>query len=274
MKLAWAVVALGLAACGERTTFLGEQLAEALPNGGEGSQAASGGAAGAVAMASFFVRYEAEAAGNTLTYPVQSIDGDMDACPPDGVVEGAMCASGGRIARYIMGRSPCQPPTSRTSYDECENLGGGVTFNDVTVPVAGSYDVTWWYHCGADPSRPGRASVYGDTACGGIDYGTGAGSGCRSHMIDVNGVNVATTIDGQTAPYFHFPCYPTDWKILHGVVTSLALNAGPNTLYIHAPGATMLDASDIDALDVRTAGQGSAEPPLWPKLITPVVEPN
>jgi hypothetical protein len=216
----------------------------------------------------FFVRYEAESSLNALTYPVEGV-GTGTACPTNGVKEGANCASGGKLINQILGRSPCTPPTSTTSYDQCQNRGGGVQFNEVTVPVDGIYDVTWWYHCG--PDTPGHADVYGDTKCGGLNYDTGAGTGCRPHLIDVNGVPVSSTVDGKTALYYQFPCYTAPWSILHGATTALPLKAGKNTIYYHAPGATTLDAADLDALDVQAPGHGTAPAPAWPKLVTPVV---
>ena len=192
--------------------------------------------------------------------------------------EGAVCASGGKVVNQILGRSPCNPPTSTTSYNQCQNKGGGVQFNAVIVPADGTYDVTWWYHCGAD--KPGHADSFGDVTCGGLNYNTGPGSGCRPHLIDVNGVPMSSTVGGQTALYYQFPCYPAAWSLLHGATTALPLKAGPlgNTIYIHAPGATTLDAVDVDAIDVQPLGRGSAVPAsapgLWPKLVTPVVKGN
>ncbi len=233
----------------------------------------SGAAGSSDVPASFFMRYEAESALNMLTYPVEGVGTEgAPACAMDGVKEGANCASGGKVVNQILGRSPCTPPTSTTSYTQCQDKGGGVQFNEVTVPVDGTYDVTWWYHCG--PDTPGHADVYGDTKCGGLNYDTGAGSGCRPHLIDVNGVPMSSTVGGKAALYYQFPCYPAPWSTLHGATTALPLTAGSNTSYIHAPGATTLDAADIDALDVQPEGRGTAPPPLWPKLVTPVVAPN
>ena len=238
--------------------------------GGTGGVSAGGAAGGSSVPATFFIRYEAESPSNTLTYPVEIVATyGATACPTDGIKEGANCASGGKVVAQILGRSPCTPPTSTTSYTNCQNKGGGVQFNAVTVPTAGNYDVTWWYHCG--PDTPGHADVYGDTKCGGLNYNTGAGTGCRPHLIDVNGVPMSSTIAGQTALYFQFPCYTTPWSTLHGATTSLPLKAGANTILIHAPGATTLDAADIDAIDVQPNGKGVAPAPLWPKLVTPVV---
>jgi hypothetical protein len=248
----------------------GTSTAGALGTGGLPAGGSSGAVGGSDVPATFFMRYEAESSSNTLTYPVEIVTTDgATACPTDGVKEGANCASGGKVVAQILGRSPCTPPTSTTSYTNCQNKGGGVQFNAVTVPAAGNYDVTWWYHCG--PDTPGHADVYGDTKCGGLNYNTGAGTGCRPHLIDVNGVPMSSTIAGQTALYYQFPCYTAPWSTLHGATTSLPLKAGANTILIHAPGATTLDAADIDAIDVQPNGKGVAPAPLWPKLVTPVV---
>jgi hypothetical protein len=259
----WYLAALQLGACsGSGTTWLGAEIAH-------DSAAGEGNASGV--PADFFARYEAESPNNRLTFPVESIETDTS-CGLDGVTEGANCSSGGKYVAYILGRSPCAPPTSTTSYDGCQNEGGGVQFIAVSVPVDATYDVTWWYHCGAGDD--GRANVFGDTSCGGLDYGSSDGIGCRPHLIDVNGVPASADLAGQTALYFQFPCYPADWGILHGATTALPLKAGANTIYIHAPGATDLDAADVDAIDVQAADHGSAAPPLWPRLITPVLSVN
>ncbi len=257
MYLSYCMTALLLAGCGRGgTTWLGEQPG-------------TGGEAGA--DETFFERFEAEASVNELTFEVQLVDDGFVACPADGVREGAECTSGGTAIRRILGRSPCEPPNDPLSSDNCKDLGGGVEFKDVTVPATASYDVTWWYHCGEDPLMPGRADGAGDTSCGGLDYETGEGTGCRPHLIDVNGVPVSTEIDGEAALYFHFPCYVTSWSVLHGATTRLALRAGANSIYIHAPPARTLNAADIDAMDVQALGQGVAPAPLWPQLVTPVL---
>lgn len=275
MKRVWLLPLALLTACsGDGTVWLGAQIVadgRSSPSSGKvdsGKAPDSGDP-----LAAFFVRYEAESPTNELTYPVEDVvSKGTPPCPTGGVKEGADCSSGGEFVELILGRSPCNPPTSPSSYDGCQNKGGGIQFNAITVPVDGSFDVTWWYHCGSDST--GHANVYGDTGCGGLDYQTGPGSGCRPHLIDVNGVPMSAADAGQTALYYQFPCYTSAWNILHGATTSLPLKAGTNTIYIHAPGATMLDAADIDALDVQAAGSGTAPPPLWPKLVTPVVSPN
>ena len=107
-----------------------------------------------------------------------------------------------------------------------------MTFEGVTVPVDGVYYVTWWYHSGQD--TPGHADVYGDNACGGLNYDVGPGSGCRPQMIYVNGIEMSTTVGGQIAVYYQFPAYPLAWNIMHGAVTALPLKAGANTVYMQS----------------------------------------
>ena len=255
-ELVLGLSSLLVGACHQGTTWLG-------------AHASADARADAVAP-TFFARHEAEAPTNALTFPVQWF-AQHTTCPPDGVKEGADCASGGTFVRAILGRSPCEPPTSVPSRDGCLNIGGGVRFDGIDVPVDGYYDVTWWYHCGSHPATPDQADVAGNRMCGGLDYGTGPGSGCRSHLIDVNGIPVASIVAGRTAQYFHFPCYPVPLSILHGATTSLPLKAGSNSIYIHAPPSDTLNAADIDALDVRAPGYGTAPAPQWPRLVAPVV---
>jgi hypothetical protein len=260
-----------LVACSNGTTWLGNQIAADVA--GSGAAGGSGDSGSSAVPGDFFARYEAESTLNTLTDPAEALTSDST-CPPMGVEEGADCASAGQYVSEILGKYPCQSPPSATSNDSCQPLGGGIAYNQVTVPSDGVYDVTWWYHCGESAAMPAQADVFGDKNCGGLDYQTGVGSGCRPQLIDVNGVAMSSTIAGQTALYYQFPCYPVPWSVLHGATTQLPLKAGANTIYIHAPGATGLDASDQDALDVQAAGHGVAPPPLWPKLVTPVVSPD
>ena len=260
-----------LVACSNGTTWLGNQIAADVA--GSGAAGGSGDSGSSAVPGDFFARYEAESTLNTLTDPAEALTSDST-CPPMGVEEGADCASAGQYVSEILGKYPCQSPPSATSNDSCQPLGGGVAYNQVTVPSDGVYDVTWWYHCGESAAMPAQADVFGDKNCGGLDYQTGVGSGCRPQLIDVNGVAMSSTIAGQTALYYQFPCYPAPWSTLHGATTALPLKAGANTIYIHAPGATTLDAVDLDALDVQAEGHGTAPPPLWPKLVTPVVSGN
>jgi hypothetical protein len=108
---------------------------------------------------------------------------------------------------------------------------------------------------------------------------------CRPHIISVNGVQMSSTLNGQAAVYYEFPAYADSWSIVHGAVTALPLKAGPNTIYIKAPGFTTSDAADIDALDVQPSGSGQGAPlfessgqggpPTLPiGLVTPVVNWN
>jgi hypothetical protein len=223
-----------------------------------------------------------------LTYPVEGIVTDgattcagTPGTATDGLKEGAHCASGGHVVNQILGRSPCSPPTSATSYTNCGNLGGGVTFNGVTVPADGVYHVTFWYHSGQ--LTPGHADTYGDVNCGGLNYNTGPGSGCRPHLIYVNGLQMSVLVGGAIAVYYEFPAYPDSWSVVHGVVVALPLTAGSNTILIKAPGFTTSDAADLDAIDVQpsgpggpafqSSGQGGA-PTLRVGLVTPVVNWN
>jgi hypothetical protein len=235
------------------------------------------------------MRYEAESPQNTLTFGVEGDttegDGPCAGTPgtsSDGVKEGANCASGslglvngGYVVNQILGRSPCNPDTANSDTD-CGSLGGGITFNGITVPADGTYDVTFWYHSGG-------SDTYGDSDCGGVNYGT-ASSGnqlCRPHMISVNGVQMSSIINGQTALYYEFPAYASGWNVVHGAVTALPLKAGSNTILIKAPGFFTSDAADIDALDVQPSSgpgaplfqaSGHGGPPTLPiGLVTPVV---
>lgn len=191
--------------------------------------------------------------GKNLPCPTDSRPG-LSAAQAHGVMEGANCASAGGMVVNILGRSPCNPETP-SSYTACQNLGAGVEFHDVTVPTDGTYDVTWWYHCGLNDH-------YGDTTCGGVHYTVG--SSCRPHLIDVNGVPMSSA----GAKYYQFPCYSTAWSYIHAATTALPLKAGSNVIYIHAPGATTLDAADIDAINVLPQGRGA------PPLAVPVMSGN
>jgi hypothetical protein len=232
-------------------------------SGGSGGEPSSGVAGSGGAVDGW---YEAEAVPpNVLTNAAtvsHTDEGTNRACTLDtsaglsqaaahGVSEGADCASAGGMVVNILGRSPCNPETP-SSYTDCQNLGAGVELHGVTVPADGTYDVTWWYHCGLDDH-------YGDTKCGGVKYSVG--SSCRPHLIDINGVPMSSSAG---AKYYQFPCYPTAWSLIHAATTALPLKAGANTIYIHAPGATTLDAADIDAINVLPAGKGA------PPLTTPV----
>lgn len=229
--------------------------------------ASSSDGAGTAAFAP--VRYEAEAIPPNVLIRGAIVDDTCFAtgnvCPSGGLEEGADCCSNGGVVTALLGRVPCGGPAGDAGdYVDCQDIGAGVEFHGIVVPADGSYDVTWWYHCG-EAGSSGVADTYGDTACGGLDYDTGPGTGCRPHLIDVDGVPVSTTLDGAAATIYQFPCYGDAWSVVHAATTALPLKAGANVIYIHAPHATNLDGSDIDAIDVLLAGQG-ARP-----LVTPVV---
>jgi hypothetical protein len=244
--------ALALLACGELAVPILERAASTSPSEGGVDQASDGGA--------FHLRVEAEARRNVLVQSATVDDtcfGTGRTCAADGVMEGANCCSAGAAVSSLLGRVPCSgPPGGVGDYEDCQMMGGGVEFQDVTVPEAGTYDVTWWYHCGEN-------NTYGDKECCGVNYPS-TGSVCRPQLIDVNGKPMESTLDGQTAAIYQFPCYSGAWSILHAATTALPLNAGANIIFVHAPHAIMVDAVDVDALDVTPSGQGA------PPLVTPV----
>ena len=207
------------------------------------------------------LRYEAEATPPNILTQSATVDltcfGTSQTCPAGGLKEGADCCSAGGVVTEILGRVPCSgPPGDAGDYVDCQMTGAGVEFRSVTVPSAGTYDVTWWYHCGENNS-------YGDTACGGLHYSVG--SSCRPHLIDVNGMPMSAETDGQAALIYQFPCYAGAWSIVHGATTNLPLVAGQNIVLLHAPHELNLDSADIDAIDVQVLGQGP------PPVVTPVV---
>jgi len=217
--------------------------------------------AGTDASASFRLRYEAEAVPPNVMVLSALIDhtcfGTNLICPPDGVKEGANCCSGTGEVTEMLGRVPCSgAPGTADDYMDCQMTGAGIQFHDVTVPADGTYDVTWWYHCGENNS-------YGDTACGGVHYDVG--TSCRPHLIDVNGVSMSASVGGETASIYQFPCYSGGWSIVHGATTAVPLKAGSNVIYIHAPHEINLDGADIDAIDVLPHGQG-VSPRVTPVL--------
>ena len=206
-------------------------------------------------------RYEAESTPPNVLEQSAIVDNTCFAtnlsCPPDGVREGANCCSEGGVVTELLGRVPCAGPPGDPDagdYVDCQALGGGVEFHDVSVPADGDYDVTWWYHCGANIS--GNANTFGDLKCGGLDYETGPGTGCRPQLIDVNGVPMTSLVDGQAVAIYQFPCYDDAWSVLHGATTVLPLQAGLNIITLHAPHEITLDSADIDAIDVGPVGQG------------------
>jgi hypothetical protein len=117
---------------------------------------------------------------------------------------------------------------------------GFLQFNDIQVPADGTYDLTWFYHCGLSDN-------FGDTSCGGQTSPPTTPSGCRPHKLTVNGVALTGT--------YHFPCFPGSWAIEHVATTTVPLKAGTNTVRIGPPKPR--DAADLDAVWVQRAGLGS-----------------
>ncbi len=230
---------------------------DATPPSDDGAAFEAATGVGGEASASLSQWYEAEAVPpNLLTGGVNIATcagtaqyGRGANCAVDALKEGALCCSAGKVAVNLLGRLPAR-----------------LEFHSVTVPNDGSYDVTWWYHCGAN-------DYFGDRNCGGLHYPVGAttstgGSSCRPHVIEVNGVAMTTQIAGATAQYYQFPCYQGDWSIIHAAHTTLPLKTGSNTIAIHPPQDPVLDGADIDAIHVTGVGQGIG------LGITPVVSPR
>jgi hypothetical protein len=179
--------------------------------------------------------YEAEAMTNTLSGstltanpPKPRLGKCMPICPPDGVKPGAQCCSaGGEVLWLTQGNGP---------------IPGGLQFNGVTAPADGTYDVTWWYHCGASDN-------FGDKHCGGQTDPPTTPAGCRPHQIVVNGVELMGT--------YHFPCFAGSWIEMHAATTALPLKAGANTIKVYPKER---DSADMDALQISPVGKGT--PPL------------
>jgi hypothetical protein len=165
---------------------------------------------------------------------------------------GASCYSGGAEVKNLLGRGGTN------------NAGGGVTFVGVTVPTAGVYDVTWWYHCGSYDN-------WHDNNCGGGPYPTWMSwynpnanpqPGCRPHLIAVNG----TQVDGadHSTPFWQFPCFGGSWDVIRAATTPLTLAAGKNNIRIGGPHIADLDGADIDAMHVSAEDAGTA-----PRILAP-----
>jgi hypothetical protein len=190
---------------------------------GDGGVAAPGGGAG-----SRIAWYEAEAVPpNQLIGRATVGNCGAGTCPSiEAIKEGLECCSGGKkVSQVIRGTAQLQ-------------------FNGVEVPSDGTYDVTWWFHCGKNDN-------FGDKDCGGQP--TRTASGCRPHVFVVNDVK----LDGV----YHFPCFPGSWGEIHASTVPLPLKAGKNSIRVFAtPGR---DAADLDAIAIYPAGMGT--PPLIPK---------
>lgn len=230
----------------------GESDGSAGTGGGPAGDAGSGGgpAGGAVD-----IWYEAEAPGNTVDNGAVIQKGYAKCASVAATVEGATCASGGGEIRQLLGRGGTN------------DAGGGVTMADVTVPSAGMYDVTWWYHCGLYDN-------WHDNNCGGAPYpawmsfynpSANPQPGCRPHLLAVNGTQVDG--DDHSTPFWQFPCFGGSWSILHAATTPLELAAGSNKIRIGAPHIADLDAVDVDAIHVTAVGKGTAPRILAPRAI-------
>ncbi|MDP9035623.1 MAG: hypothetical protein M3O50_12530, partial [Myxococcota bacterium] len=118
-----------------------EAGADATPSSDEGGPFEAATVGGGEASTAVSQWYEAEAVPpNLLTGGVNITTcagsaqyGRGASCPVDALKEGALCCSAGKVAVNLLGRLPAR-----------------LEFHNVTVPNDGSYDVTWWYHCGAN----------------------------------------------------------------------------------------------------------------------------
>src|SRR6185369_2686531 len=112
-------------------------------------------------------------------------------------------------------------------------------FNNVTVPSDGTYDVTWWYHCG-------NSDNFGDKHCGGQTDPPTTPAGCRPHNIVVNGTEMQGT--------YHFPCFAGTFSEIHAATTTLPLKAGAmNSIKVYPK---QRDSADMDAIQISPAGMG------------------
>jgi hypothetical protein len=166
--------------------------------------------------------YEAEAVPPNVLGGGASIGKGVACTPP--LKEGDNCESAGGEVHNILGRN-----------------GASVTWNAVSAPADGMYDVTWWYHCGLNDN-------FGDKNCGGATSPPVTPGGCRPHQLVVNGTAMPGT--------YHFPCFPSPWITIHAATTTLPLKGGAmNSIKI----STMAprDSADLDAIAVYPAGMGT-----------------
>jgi hypothetical protein len=200
----------------------GSDAPAASDGGGSGqSDAAAPPSTGGPLPAGAIGWYEAEAVPpNTLFGATKvAMCGTAPPCASlDAIKEGVECCSGGKkLSQLLRGK-------------------GGVVMNDITVPSDGTYDVTWWYHCGKNDN-------FGDPTCGGLPH---TPSGCRPHIMEINGAKQPKVSE--------WPCFPGSWGQIHAVTTPIPFKAGKNSIRIYAtPGR---DAADLDALAVYPAGMG------------------
>jgi hypothetical protein len=178
--------------------------------------------------------YEAEAVPPNVLGGGAKI-GTGVACPTGvPIKEGDMCQSAGHEVNNILGRN-----------------GASVTFNGISVPSDGMYDVTWWYHCGLNDN-------FGDKNCGGATSPPPTASGCRPHQLVVNGTAMPGT--------YHFPCSAMMWIAIHAATTALPLKAG-NMNSIKISTMAPRDSADLDAIAIAQPGMGT------PPLLTPNMDP-
>jgi hypothetical protein len=179
--------------------------------------------------------YEAEAippnelSGSTLVAnpPKPRVAHCKVTCTPPVKPGDNCCSGGGEVTWLTQGIGP---------------IPGGLTYHDVTVPSDGTYDVTWWYHCG-------NSDNFGDKHCGGQTDPPTTPAGCRPHQIVVNGTEMEGT--------YHFPCFPDSFSIIHAATTALPLKAGKNSIKVYPKER---DSADMDALQISPEGKGV--PPL------------
>jgi hypothetical protein len=167
--------------------------------------------------------FEAEASPPNVVTGSAKVSGCMTTCPSTADQKaGDMCCSGGGMVSNILGRS-----------------NSSLTFNKVSVPADGMYDVIWWYHCGKNDN-------FHDPNCGGEPYRTV--SGCRPGQIIVNGTALPKVVQ--------FPCFPGTWPTAHTWVTQMPLKAGGDNSIKLSSGDRTNDAVDVDRIAILPAGAG------------------
>jgi hypothetical protein len=192
---------------------------DASSSGGSTTPSSDGGGGPAVS-GDMLAWYECEADGNMFTAPARVTECSAGPCPAGAPIKEALeCCSGGKKVSNV------------------ERGNGKLLMNKVNAPADGTYDVAWWYHCGKNDN-------FGDPGCGGDP--TKTASGCRPHVIEVNGTRLPKV--------YEFHCYPGSWGELHVSTVPMTLKAGDNSILIYAtPGR---DAADLDAIALYPQGKG------------------
>jgi hypothetical protein len=243
--------------------------------------AATGGSAGTPASGG--TTSTSSANGGSSGVDANAATGGSTSVPIDGA--GEVSTGGGEAdlwfeleskdnTLYHVGSKTCATtcPTEPKEAQDCCHGGGYVNsvlgpqqsyirVEKVTVPKDGDYDVTWWYHCGGNDNYHDHDCGVGKTPPAWMTYYTSPEPGCRPHIIHVNGTQV---VGAKGEQYFQFPCFGDNWGPIHATTTTLAFKAGDNTLQIGAPHIGDLDAADLDAVHVVTAGKG-----VPPKCVEP-----